>query len=87
MSRSTDKLALLTETANAVIRSRPDLISKLSSVEINWVEVGLHSGDPVVVPNVKIVFKDDVRVVKLDRTNLPPDAPHPPDSKCCTCAL
>ena len=50
-SKSTDKLALLTQTAQRALAADPKLLDKLHSVSVSWSEVG-----DVAVPSIRIEF-------------------------------
>lgn len=55
-SRSTDKLALLTKAAKAMVTKDPTIVDKLKSVELDWKMLG-GSMQEVALPTVKITFK------------------------------
>jgi hypothetical protein len=54
-SKSTDKLALLTQTAQRALAADPAILDKIQSISVTWSEVG-----DVAVPDVRIVFNAPV---------------------------
>jgi hypothetical protein len=58
MSRSTDKIQIMCDTAIRIMKYQPDIIDRLKSVKIEWVDASLTACDgPVAVPNITIEFK------------------------------
>lgn len=56
LSKSTDKLSLLTELAKMGVRKNAPILHRIKELKVEWVE--MKGGEALAVPNVSIVFKD-----------------------------